>query len=358
MTCLYQLSPPPPETEAVARDLLSLAQDRGRNSLGEGTAMNPFLAQQQTPTVFAVSGDVDREDCSTTAHPPTDFTPDPHTSSGLGNNLNNGYEPRNDVEAPASQYETDGNAMHEFLQTIMSGGDGFPNLSAPGNISVTWTPRDVFDFGQNTSLELNDVDLNFLDDYNQHNPFAPYVETPETAISLRGSSTGDPPSALGAESLQKTSTWRFRPVSQDTGASDQQNLSLPVAATNTKLRIERRVLSETLSFNMRDRVLALIISTCKEGNVPRTVLSFPSLDLLDSLLQFYLTSKAAMSSQYIHVPTLSLSRTRPELIAAMAAAGATLAPDASLRKLGYAIMEALRTSVPQLIEADVSTLAR
>lgn len=318
--------------------------------------MDPFLTQLHPPSVFSVSDNTNHESYSTPAHPPTHFMEDNNVSSGLVDTSNHTFEPRSEMAPPLSQFDADATAMHDFLQTIMSGGEAFSGVAATGNISGTWTPRNVFDFGQNTSLELNDMDLNFLDDYNQHNPFAPYVETPETVQSLRGSTSSDPPSALGAESLQKTSTWRFRPVSQDNGASDQQNLSIPVAATNTKLRIDRRVLSETLSYNMRDRILALIISTCKERNVPRTVLSFPSLDLLDSLLQFFLTSKVAASNSFIHIPTLSLSRTRPELIAAMAAAGATLAPDGSLRKVGYAIMEALRQSVPQLIEEDVSML--
>jgi len=146
-------------------------------------------------------------------------------------------QPPGHVSVPA--YENDGSFLHDFLQSII-GGDPFPRQVAPGeHIPGTWTPRNVFDFGANTDLELNDLDLNFLDGYNHEIPFASFVETPETARSVPGSAS-EPPSALGVESLQKSSTWRFRPVTQDRGMSDQQNIALPNGETSKRLPVQRR----------------------------------------------------------------------------------------------------------------------
>lgn len=248
-------------------------------------------------------------------------------------------------------FEPDGNAMHDFLQTIMNGGEKFLT-SQSGQMAGTWTPRNVFDFGQDTNLELNDLDLSFLNDYNLQNPFAAYMESPDATQSTKGSVVSNPPSALGDESLQRASTWRFRPVTQDNGSNEQHNFSLPSAETNKKLLVDRRMTTEPLSYNMRDRIIGLVVSSCKQGNIPRSVLCFPSLELLDSLLQFYLTSKFPMFSGLFHLPTLRPSRLRPELVAAMIAAGACLTPDVSLQKVGYALNEALRLSVPQLVEDD------
>ena len=52
------------------------------------------------------------------------------------------------------------------------------------------------------------------------------------------------------------------------------------------------------------------------------------------------------------MPTFRPNSARPELIAAIVVAGATLTPDASLRKMGFALMEAIRVGVPNNIERD------
>ncbi|KAG9844090.1 hypothetical protein KCU63_g10825, partial [Aureobasidium melanogenum] len=250
------------------------------------------------------------------------------------------------VSVPPNDH--DGGFLHDFLQSII-GGDPFPREIAPGG-SGTWTPRNVFDFGANTDLELNDLDLNFLDGYNHEIPFTSFVETPETNRSIPAS---EPPSALGVESLQKSSTWRFRPVTQDRGMGDQQNISIPSGETSKRLPMQRRVTSEMLSYTMRDRVMALFMaSSSNVDTLQKTMQSFPSLELLDSLLQYFLSSKTAISNRMIHLPTFRPNNARPELIAAMVVGGATLAPDVSLRKMGFALMEVIRVGVPQNIERD------
>ncbi|KAG9526164.1 hypothetical protein KCV07_g568, partial [Aureobasidium melanogenum] len=250
------------------------------------------------------------------------------------------------VSVPPNDH--DGGFLHDFLQSII-GGDPFPREIAPGG-SGTWTPRNVFDFGANTDLELNDLDLNFLDGYNHEIPFTALVETPETNRSIP---TSEPPSALGVESLQKSSTWRFRPVTQDRGMGDQQNISIPSGETSKRLPMQRRVTSEMLSYTMRDRVMALFMaSSSNVDTLQKTMQSFPSLELLDSLLQYFLSSKTAISNRMIHLPTFRPNNARPELIAAMVVGGATLAPDVSLRKMGFALMEVIRVGVPQNIERD------
>lgn len=258
------------------------------------------------------------------------------------------HQPSDHLSVPA--YENDGSFLHDFLQSII-GGDPFPRQNPSDHVPGTWTARNVFDFGTNTNLELNDLDFNFLEDYNQQIPFASFVETPETARSLPGS-TGEPPSALGVESLQKSSTWRFRPATQDHAMNDQQNISLPQTETSRRLAVQRRVTSEMLSHTMRDRIMALFMSSCNEEMLQRTMLSFPSLELLDSLVQYFLSSKSAISNRMIHLPTFKPNNVRPELVAAMVIGGATLAPDISLRKMGFALMEVIRVGVPKNIERD------
>lgn len=340
LTCLYNATPPP-ETEAAARDLLSLARDTGstETTFTDGPALQDD-ASITTPLIEPFSGN--QSNGHQILHS-MDF--DGVESYSL--------DATQEGTIPSDSYGTDGQGMHDFFKNIMGGVETMlPAL--PGHTLGTWTPR--FDFGQDTNLELNDIDLGFLNDYNLQNPFAAYMESPEASQS-RTSATGNPPSALGVESLQKASTWRFRPVTRDNSSNEQHHLSLPEAETNKKLLVDRRMTAEALSYNMRDRILAVILASCKAGNVPRSVLCFPSLELLDSLLQYYLTCKFAVFNGLFHLPTLRPSKLRPELVASMIAAGATLTPDTSLQKVGFALQEALRITVPQLFEENNALIA-
>lgn len=220
-----------------------------------------------------------------------------------------------------------------------------------------WTPRELFDFGVDTNMELNELDLTFMDTYNNANPFdlrTPSIGFPTTGSDIMPSFTSAPLPPLDTGALPKQSVWRFRPLAKDSGSAEQTNLSLP---TPTSLDIDRRVNCEPLSQTSRDKILAMILSTCKPNNIPRSVACFPSISLLDSLFQFSLTSPGSHAKHWIHAQTLLAGQTRPEVLAAIIAAGAVLTPDSAIRKVGYAIQEALRTAVQVQVEDD-NTLMR
>lgn len=238
--------------------------------------------------------------------------------------------------------ENDGNELHEFLRTVM-GQDTMANLSHTAAAPGTWTPRDLFEFGMDTNLELNDMDLLFLNDYNQNNPFGLTTPTTDGSSANKSVSSDTPPEPpLGVESLQKASTWRFRPVSKD---NRENALSMPATDSLKRFIVDRRVIQEALTYTKRDQILSMIITA---GSNSRSSLAFPSVELLDSLLQYYMTATQAPSS-LMHVASFKPSQKRPELIAGMIAAGAVMAPDASLRKLGFAIQEAVQVAIPRLV---------
>ncbi|GAB7364198.1 hypothetical protein MBLNU230_g4749t1 [Neophaeotheca triangularis] len=242
----------------------------------------------------------------------------------------------------------------------------FATPTTAGNLQVLndyqaqqpWTPRELFDFGvADTNLELNDLDLSFLDTYNNANPFdlrTPSIGYPTTGSDIMPSFTSATVPPLDTGALPKASVWRFRPLSKDSGSAEQANLSLP---TPTSLDIDRRVTCEPLSQTSRDKILAMILSSVKPNNIPKSVACFPSIGLLDSLFQFSLTSPGSHAKHWIHAPTLRAGQTRPEVLAAIIAAGAVLTPDASIRKVGYAIQEAIRTAIQVQLEED-NTLMR
>ncbi|TKX22927.1 fungal specific transcription factor domain-containing protein 36 [Elsinoe australis] len=270
-----------------------------------------------------------------------------HTQFNPANNIDMSQQVYNQEQSVPP--EMDRNELHDFLRGVMGISASDPMaVPSSGLKSGIWTPRNMYDFGVETSLELNDMDLSFLDSYNQYNPFG---ATPDAANSAIGSTVSEAPSEppLGVESLQKASTWRFRPVSKDTAPN---NLLVPATDTSKRFLVERRVTPETLPYTIRDQILAMIITA---GADNRSVLSFPSVELLDSLLQYFLTNGPS-STDLIHVPTFLPSHKRYELCAAMISAGAASAPDTALRKLGLVIQEAIRIAVPKKLETDNSLI--
>ncbi|TLD34715.1 hypothetical protein E2P81_ATG04880 [Venturia nashicola] len=249
--------------------------------------------------------------------------------------------------------------LPEFLGGVLpSQPDPNFSLGMPGFMSGTWTPRGLLGFGFESNLELNDVDFGFLDNYNANIPFD--LETPRSD-ALSNIRAGDQAAASRSEAF-RTSVWRFHPRPQDHAAAEQQNLSLPDVAQGhdspeTRIRLDRRTTSEKLDQSCRDKIIAIILSTCKPETMFRSVSAFPSVELLDIVLQFFLTSPLSGADSWLHIPTFcSTTKDRTEVLLTSIAAGAVLTPDNSLRKLGFALQEAIRAYLANKFENNNSLI--
>ena len=98
--------------------------------------------------------------------------------------------------------------------------------------------------------------------------------------------------------------------------------------------------------------MALVLDTCSRENVKRIASAFPSMELLDGLIQYFLSSPSIDAPTWFHLPTFSPSKLNPELLASVVSAGAATLPDISLRKLGYALHEASRLGQSKSFEED------
>lgn len=150
----------------------------------------------------------------------------------------------------------------------------------------------------------------------------------------------------------RNSHWRFRPSVNDHAGAEEHNLSLPVAPMDNAspeswISLDWRVTCAKLGVAACDRILAMVVESCRPENLRRAIASFPSVELLDTLFQYFLTSPIARADSFIHSATFNPNDKRPELLAAMAAAGAVLTSDLTLTKLGYAIQECVRLAVPK-----------
>ncbi|KAK4149407.1 hypothetical protein C8A00DRAFT_46973 [Chaetomidium leptoderma] len=211
-------------------------------------------------------------------------------------------------------------------------------------------------------VELDDLDLRFLDTYNITVPFelgGLSPSEPSQPAPPMGISDSPHPASRALEAFRDHLHWRFRPNQKDRGGAEEHNLSLPSDARDdpspdSHISFARRVTAARLSNSARDNIMTIVIKSCRPENLPKAVASFPSVDLLDTLIQFYLTSSHARADSFIHAATFDPNEKKPELLLAMAAAGAVLTSDPTLTKLGYAMQECIRIVIPELWERDNS----
>ncbi|CAJ0541401.1 Ff.00g080320.m01.CDS01 [Fusarium sp. VM40] len=236
------------------------------------------------------------------------------------------------------------------------------NLLSSSWISASTNEVEMFSYN-----ELDDIDLRFLDSYNTSIPFEirSIQPTPRGAQTPHAAAHTDPgePAAMCTEAFQN-SHWKFRPNAKDHAGAEEHNLSLPATdsaypspESGVALDMNTRVTCAKLGGPARDRILMMVVNSCRSDHLSKAVASFPSAELLDTLLQFYLTSSVTHATSFIHAASLDPNEKRPELVAAMAACGAVLTSDPALSKLGYAIQECLRVAVAKHWERD-NTLVR
>ncbi|KAH7144101.1 hypothetical protein B0J13DRAFT_502011 [Dactylonectria estremocensis] len=224
----------------------------------------------------------------------------------------------------------------------------------PNLLSGSWSHQGLMDLDIDTSMDIDDMDLEFLNNYNANIPFKfDNISQPERSVSY------SQPSPRNTEAFQ-TLYWRFRPNKKDHHGSEDQYLSIPSSdqtSPESRVYLEKRVTCSELGMAVRDKILAMVVTCCRPENSFRATASFPSVKLLDTLLQYYLTSPVTGAASFLHLAAFNPNTSRPELVAIMAAAGAALTSDPTLTKLGYAIQECVRVAIVKLWEED-NTMVR
>ncbi|OHE99529.1 hypothetical protein CORC01_05107 [Colletotrichum orchidophilum] len=215
----------------------------------------------------------------------------------------------------------------------------------------------VLDFCDNSNLELNEVDFGLLDHWNMdatgnssNQSFTPRTDDSIDLVQMR-------------QTLVKVwteSPWQWAPNKLDSGYVEHSNFSIPSddtssAVFNESRKKHARIVRERLDQSGRDQILAIVLSTCKNDNImSRVASSFPSLEVMDSLIHIYLAQHFCQTSQWIHHGSFSMNTQWPEWLAVAASAGATLTPVQTLRKFGFALQEAVRVTIPARFE-DANT---
>lgn len=158
--------------------------------------------------------------------------------------------------------------------------------------------------------------------------------------------------ALGVDAFHRSSLSAWKPNHRDHAFAEQDNLSVSktvIENTEENTFYSHRTLCERLSTSSRDLIFGMVLYTSQLGNMTRIIKSFPNTELLDKLIQDYFLFQQQDICCWIHCPTFQPNNEGPEILAALASAGAALSPISTVRKLGYALMEIARLRIPALV---------
>lgn len=258
---------------------------------------------------------------------------------------------------PDPLLDFENSSFADFLRDIMmplSPSAGMGPFGGDSNDQSS-TTRDVLNFGVYTAWDLPIFEPSFplqvIDEDPQISHY-PRLEGQVVRNSASGTRTPDIRNSinLGAQAF-KDSLWRWIPGQQDHGYAEQLNLSLPPDADLSRIRLAfgGELVQPRISQTSRDRILGMVLSTCQQNSFARVVSSFPSADLLTRLLHNFIDFHSRLADCWIHLPTIQRDQSKPELLAIMVASGAVLSGVQVIRKLGFALQEAVRLAVPKLV---------
>lgn len=198
----------------------------------------------------------------------------------------------------------------------------------------------VLDFCNNANLELKDMDFGLLNHWNVEDAFG--YQQPNQRDSVVDMS------AMRSKLVKiwTESPWRWNPGQSDTGYTEQHHLPLSSSDAQKSQDNGRKVdkaIQDELHSSSRDKILAVILSNCRENSVrARVASSFPSTEVMDSWVHIFLASHLCQVSAWVHYGSFSLNSQWPEWLAMAAAQGAVMTPVPTLRRFGFALQEAVR----------------
>ncbi|KAK7420627.1 hypothetical protein QQX98_002621 [Neonectria punicea] len=154
----------------------------------------------------------------------------------------------------------------------------------------------------------------------------------------------------------KRSPWIFEPdvkdyVNRETEALALDDEALPASSAFEKFANSSKTRLQMPS-PMRDRLFAMVLA---HNPTPRRVPSFPSLDLLNYLLQAHFAQEERKCDALIHKASFDPATAIPELLATIISSGATYISVAAIWQFGLALDEVARLAIAGRFEGSNST---
>lgn len=276
--------------------------------------------------------------------------------------------------------------MQDADQSLMFMQDSAPifNEESPGEISLPdflrymppldnslsgpATPRGIFDFNFNWDLDFSGFEFGVFDQTlppQEHAQEEPQASGPSNAVQYQQQNSHQKPPhevsvAVRAEAFNQ-SVWRYVPRGRTNPAlAEESNLALPDGESESQSPSQvpaRTIIKERLTYTTRDKLLAVVLDASSPQNSKRIAAGFPSLELLDGLIQIFFTNVSINALPWLHLPTFSPAEVHPLFLACIIGTGAFYCPEILLQNLGLALLEAARKGLANSIEQD-NTLIR
>ncbi|KAK6088176.1 hypothetical protein SCUP234_01242 [Seiridium cupressi] len=151
----------------------------------------------------------------------------------------------------------------------------------------------------------------------------------------------------------KRSPWLWEPKTKDSLGNEQEGLMFNEKTIAHSPAYEKMLSPSSSRLKMepaiRDKLFALVLS---QLNHPTKIPSFPSLDLLNYLLQTHFIQDDYQTDSWIHSASFDPSSAIPELIGALIASGAAFIADPAIWQFGLALQEVVRMGLSVLFEAN------
>ncbi|KAM7191545.1 C6 transcription factor RegA [Naviculisporaceae sp. PSN 640] len=217
----------------------------------------------------------------------------------------------------------------------------------------------VLDFCDNAQLDLKDLDFSLMDQWNPQGGFSVSGPAAPSSHPVLANSVEIEAMRTKLVKIWTDSPWRWSPEKTDTFFKEQTNLQVPgTGIDETGGTSVDRVIAQKLLPAGRDKVLGIVLSTCRDNStMTRIASSFPSTEMMDSWIHIFLASHLCTVSAWIHYGSFSLNTRWPEWLAMAAAAGAFLAPIPALRRFGLALQEVVRKTIIDRFEEANTKIA-
>ncbi|RFU81450.1 c6 and c2h2 transcription factor [Trichoderma arundinaceum] len=214
----------------------------------------------------------------------------------------------------------------------------------------------VLDFCDDMDMDLTEMDFGLLDHWNLDMEDGSALITPTMGNQNPQNSVEMSAMRQNLANVWGELPWKWEPTTKDNAYTEQANLPLSTKDISnahfqeTKRQLER-VVEQRLNLPSRDQILAIVLKTCRDASMAgRVAASFPTVEVMDAMVQTFLAAHLRQVSTWIHYPTLKLNAVWPEWIGNAVAAGAVLMPASTLRKFGFAVQEAVRITIPARFE--------
>lgn len=266
------------------------------------------------------------------------------------------------IEATTSIADYNDTGLADFLRDIMMpdaiNGDLLPEMRH----DFFFSPKDVLDFGVDTSLAWQDMsyipqmpDI-MQEDIPQGNIAANNVRF-EDSVRVNAARSGHATPTKNGLSMSaqafKESLWSFIPATGDHGKSHQYNLAMPMESLVSSTRCtESTPPCPALTQTARDGILACVLNTCDAAVIPRIVSSFPSAELMSNLIHNWIIHHRKQKNAWFHLEGFDPNKESSVLLVCVIAAGASISKFPAVLRLAYAFQEAARAANERLFETD------